>query len=103
MPHTYSRTRALLDQYGSAFRQADYVIIPDIEPARERHLKKLIHARDLVREIEKVNQTVRYIPHRDAVIDYIKNNARSGDVVLCMSVRGFDDLARNLAIGLKQV
>jgi UDP-N-acetylmuramate--alanine ligase len=35
-PHTYSRTRALLDDFAGAFTEADEVVITDIFPARER-------------------------------------------------------------------
>ncbi len=34
-PHTYSRTRALLDEFARAFEDADHVIITDIYAARE--------------------------------------------------------------------
>lgn len=34
-PHTYSRTRALLDEFGQAFTDADHVIVLDIFAARE--------------------------------------------------------------------
>jgi UDP-N-acetylmuramate--alanine ligase len=35
-PHTYSRTRALLDEWASAFADADVVLVGDIYAARER-------------------------------------------------------------------
>lgn len=34
-PHTYSRTRALLDQFDGAFVAADHLLVTDIYPARE--------------------------------------------------------------------
>src|SRR5690606_29798443 len=34
-PHTYSRTRALLTEFGHALSMADEVVIADIYPARE--------------------------------------------------------------------
>lgn len=38
-PHTYSRTKTLLDQYATAFDSADKVLITDIYPARETPIK----------------------------------------------------------------
>jgi UDP-N-acetylmuramate--alanine ligase len=34
-PHTYSRTRALWDEFAASFGQADHVIVLDVYPARE--------------------------------------------------------------------
>ncbi len=36
-PHTYSRTKALLDQYAHAFTAADYLLVTDIYAAREAY------------------------------------------------------------------
>jgi UDP-N-acetylmuramate: L-alanyl-gamma-D-glutamyl-meso-diaminopimelate ligase len=96
VPHTYSRTKALIADYAKSFLVADYVIIPDIEPARERHLAKLVHSRDLVAQIGRYQKNVFYIPEQKDVLNFVANRAKSGDVVLCMSVRGFDGLAKNM-------
>jgi len=102
VPHTYSRTKALLLQYAKAFSEADFVIIPDIEPARERHLEALIHARDLVSKISGFQKNVYYIPGQKGIVDFVLKRSRPGDIVLCMSVRGFGDLADKLFEALKK-
>lgn len=102
VPHTYSRTRALFKEYGKAFVGADLLIIPDIEAARERHLSALVHSRDLVRVIAEHQNNVYYMAEQKKVIDFLDTQARRGDVILCMSVRGFDDLARKLVARLKR-
>lgn len=101
VPHTYSRTRALFENYLGSFTGADYLILADIEPARERRLEALVHSKDLVDEISKKQKNVFYIPDPKEVITFIKREARPGDVVLCMSVRGFDNLAQKLVENLK--
>lgn len=101
VPHTYSRTRALFEQYLEAFTGADFLLMADIEPARERHLEALIHSKELVSEISKKQKNVYYLPDQRQIIDFVKSNARKGDIVLCMSVRGFDNLAQNLVKALK--
>lgn len=100
IPHTYSRTKALLSRYAEAFNEADFVIIPDIEPARERHLQALIHARDLVSKISGFQKNVYYIPDQNGIIDFVLKRSHQGDVILCMSVRGFEDLAAKLVKAL---
>lgn len=102
VPHTYSRTKALLSQYAEAFNEADFAIIPDIEPARERHLQALIHSRDLVSKISESQKNVYYIPEQKAIIDFVLKLSHQGDVILCMSVRGFEDLAAKLVEALKK-
>lgn len=101
VPHTYSRTKYLLPNYVQAFRQADFVVIPDIEPARERHLKALINSEQLVSEIKKNQENVIHLSRPDEVIDFVTHKARDGDVVLCMSVRGFGDFCQRLVQRLR--
>lgn len=96
VPHTYSRTKALFDQYLEAFKGADFLLMADIEPARERHLEALVNSKELVSGISKKQKNVYYLPDQKQIVDFVKKNARAGDVVLCMSVRGFDGLAQNL-------
>ncbi len=46
-PHTYSRTKELLDEFSSSFKGSDVVIVTDIYAAREKDPGD-IHSRDLV-------------------------------------------------------
>lgn len=101
VPHTYSRTKALFESYKKAFIGADFLLIPDIEPARERRLSALVNSRVLVEAISKNQKNVFYMPHQKEVIDFVIKKSRPGDVVLCASVRGFDDLAQNFVKAFK--
>jgi len=47
VPHTYSRTLALLPDYADAFRGADLVVLGPIEPARERGLAHTVSSADV--------------------------------------------------------
>jgi UDP-N-acetylmuramate--alanine ligase len=53
-PHTYSRTKLLLDEFAAAFGDADIVRITDIYPAREQDVWG-ISAADLAAAIEHPN------------------------------------------------
>ncbi|MBL7155469.1 MAG: hypothetical protein ISS88_03155, partial [Candidatus Portnoybacteria bacterium] len=95
-PHTFSRTEALLKDFGSAFEQADQVIILDIcGSAREKSGQ--VHAQDLVREIRKKFGSVtpkwechsqiprvKYIPTIKKANEYLRKQAKAGQVVLTM-------------------
>jgi UDP-N-acetylmuramate--L-alanine ligase len=93
VPHTYSRTLALLDDYAESFRGADTVLLGPIEPARERHLAHTVSIRDVAERVRGVDD-VRIVDSSDAALAVILAEARPGDAVICMSVRGFDDLAK---------
>lgn len=98
-PHTFSRTKALLDDFAAAFEQADQVIILDIYgSAREKAGQ--VKAEDLVEKIRKRTfngmpsvrtslkrascQCVRHIPTIEKAVEYLKKNVRPGQIILTM-------------------
>jgi UDP-N-acetylmuramate--L-alanine ligase len=91
VPHTFSRTLALLDAYGRAFRGCALALIGPIEPARERHLAHTVSAGQLAERIEGVPE-VGVVDSARAAAYRLAAAARPGDVIVCMSVRGFDDV-----------
>ncbi len=91
VPHTFSRTLNLLDQYADAFPGCSMVLIGPIEPARERHLAHTVSARDVADRIQGIAE-VATVATADEAAARLAAAARSGDTVVCMSVRGFDDV-----------
>ncbi len=67
-PHTFSRTRALLDDFAGAFEEADHAIIVDIFPSREID-EGLVSSQDLVGRM--THPDVRYIGSRREAADYL--------------------------------
>jgi len=90
VPHTYSRTLALMDGYADAFQGCALVVIGPIEAARERHLAHTVTAQDLANRIRGVEEVVTVDSARSAAYK-LASAARPGDVIVFMSVRGFDD------------
>lgn len=102
-PHTYSRTRALLDDFAGSFSDADRVIVTDIYAARERDTLG-VHAQDLVGRmqgverrpeawsgpglvegaVEETGSRVQYIAELGSAVDYLAASLASGDVVLTL-------------------
>ena len=76
-PHTYTRTRALFNEFVRELKKADHVVLAEIYAARERNTTG-ISSRDLV---EKIPGSV-YCETLPQVTEYLKNNAREGDVLL---------------------
>jgi UDP-N-acetylmuramate--L-alanine ligase len=101
VPHTYSRTRTLLADYATSFAGADEVLIGPIEPARERHLEGTVSSAD-VAEVARASAPAESVGGSDEALARVVDSARAGDVVLCMSVRGFDDFARRAVNALEE-
>lgn len=82
-PHTYTRTKALLNEFAHAFHDADTVIVSDIYAAREAD-KGEIHSKTLTDRINEAGSNAVYMPGFDQIADFLKNNASAGDLILTM-------------------
>lgn len=78
-PHTYSRTKALLNEFSAALKLADKVIVTDIYAAREKD-NGIVSAKDLA----DITDGAVYIKDFEKIADYIIKNAKSGDTVITM-------------------
>ncbi|PIY97275.1 MAG: UDP-N-acetylmuramate--L-alanine ligase [Candidatus Kerfeldbacteria bacterium CG_4_10_14_0_8_um_filter_42_10] len=92
-PHTFSRTKATINQLAQSFGSADQVIIPDIYPAREKSKKGNVTASMVVDEIKKNQQNVYYLPTKEKVLAYLVKETRPQDVVIVMAVGNFNQIA----------
>jgi UDP-N-acetylmuramate: L-alanyl-gamma-D-glutamyl-meso-diaminopimelate ligase len=101
VPHTFSRTLALLDDYAEVFRGAGTLLLGPIEPARERHLSGTVSSNDVATRVRGV-EDVRLVTTSDEALAIILAEARPGDAALCLSVRGFDDLAKRSLRALRE-
>jgi len=99
VPHTYSRTKALLPEYRGAFAGLDLLVLGPIEPARERHLAGSVSSADVAALVS--GPELVEVDSADAAIRAVMERLRAPAVVVCSSVRGFDDVAARLlrAIG----
>ena len=79
--NSYSRGKTLFDKYSICFKDADFVLVPDIFPGREQD-KGLIHACDLVRGIRSTGKPCEYLPTFPDIRDYLKEHAQPDDLVL---------------------
>ncbi|MZQ74973.1 MAG: UDP-N-acetylmuramate--L-alanine ligase [Peptoclostridium sp.] len=82
-PHTYTRTRLLLEEFSNAFDDADNIIITDIYAAREVDSGD-IHSRDLVKKLADKNKNASYISSFDEIASYVLENVHKGDIVITM-------------------
>lgn len=99
-PHTYSRTRTLLDSYRESFTRADVVVIGPIEEARERGQPATVRSEDVAARVAPT-EDVHVVESSEAAIDLLCGIARDGDVMLVLSLGGFDKLAPRLHAALE--
>ncbi len=82
-PHTYSRTKLLLNEFSDSFNNADKVIITDIYAAREDNPGD-ISSQDLVDKIKSKNIDAIYIKEFDEIVKYLKENVKPNDLVITL-------------------
>ena len=102
-PHRYTRTRDLAEQFHTAFHLADVLVVMDIYPAGEQPIAG-VDAAGLVEGIKaKGHRRVGYLPDRAAVVSWLLDNCRPGDLVITMGAgdvwRVGEDLLARLPAG----
>ena len=80
-PHTYSRTKNLLNEFAQALSGFNNIIITDIYAARESDTLG-ISSRDLVEQINRVQKHAIYIKDFNDIAKYIKDRVMPNDIVL---------------------
>jgi len=88
-PHTYSRTAGLLNEFAGAFKAVDTVIFADIYAARETDTlgvsSKLLS--------EMAGDNAMYIDSFEGIADYLRANAKEGDLILTMGAGDVNKIA----------
>jgi UDP-N-acetylmuramate--alanine ligase len=83
-PHRYTRTRALLPEFLTAFDLADRVIVTDIYPAGEPPIPG-VSGRQIAEGLAQRGRTeVSYVSRRDEAGGLVVELARPGDLVITM-------------------
>jgi len=84
-PHQHSRTRHLLNEFASAFDDADVVLLPDIYFVRDSIEDKLaVSSADLVRLLMQRGKAARHIAEFGQIVAELRQIARPGDLVVVM-------------------
>lgn len=82
-PHTYTRTKLLLDAFANSFDESDVIIITDIYAAREKDYGD-IHSKTLRDAISDHRDNAFYISGFEDIVKFIKENIKKDDVVVTM-------------------
>ena len=80
-PHTYSRTKTLLDDFAKCLINFDNIIVTDIYAARESNTYG-VSSKDIVNKIEELGRKSYYISNFDDIIEFLSRNVQPGDIIL---------------------
>lgn len=82
-PHTYTRTKALMDDFASSLSMADHVILADIYAARETDTLG-ISSKTLADKVSALGTDTRYFPSFEEIEKFILEKCVNGDLLITM-------------------
>lgn len=94
-PHTYTRTKALMDKFAESLSLADIVVLAEIYPARETD-NLGISSETLKNEIEKLGKEVYYFPTFDEIEKFLSKKCINGDLLITMGAGDVVLIGENL-------
>ena len=96
-PHTYSRTKALFNDFIAAFGDADEVIVTEIYAAREP--RQEFSSAELVKAMS--HPSAHFIASLEETGDYLLKHLRKNDVLLVLSAGDADQISASVLTGLE--
>ena len=94
-PHTYSRTKMLMQDFADVLSQSEAVLVLDIFPARETDTLG-VTAEQLVDELKKRGTEVYYTPTFDDAEKFIMEHCEKDDIVVTLGCGNANILADRL-------
>lgn len=80
-PHTYSRTKNLMEDFAKSLTNFDNIIVTDIYAAREKNTYG-VTAKDIVDKIEELGRRAYYISDFNDIVEFLKRNVQPDDIIL---------------------
>ena len=94
-PHTYTRTKAFLEDFAKALSLSDEIILADIYAAREKDTLG-ISSQTLQTEIEKLGHRCYYFPSFEEIQKFILTNCTKDDLLITMGAGDVVKIGENL-------
>lgn len=102
-PRTNTSRRSLFQQdYASVLRAADLVVVRSPRDVDKLPEWDRFDAGRLAEDLRKQGAEARAFPDTDAILDFLVQEANTGDIVLIMSNGSFDNLGSRLVESLKE-
>ena len=101
-PHRYSRTKHLLDEFGTAFHDADDLFVLDIYAASEPALAG-VTARALLERIQSYgHRSAHYAASADEGVEEIARAAEAGDLIITLGAGNVSQAAEKILDKLRE-
>ena len=94
-PHTYTRTKSLMDEFVSALSLADRIVLADIYAARETDTLG-ISSDDLRKKLCELGKEAWYFPTFDEIETFLLEHCTPGDLVITMGAGDVVKIGENL-------
>lgn len=94
-PHTYTRTKAFLNEFADCLTLADAVILTDIYAAREKN-DGTVSSQQLAGLIADKGKEVYYLPSFGEVEDFLLENLSQGDMLITMGAGDVGNIGKTL-------
>ncbi len=94
-PHTYTRTKAFLNDFAKALVLSDEIILADIYAAREKDTLG-ISSQTLQAEIEKLGHRCYYFSSFEEIEDFVLKNCTKDDLLITMGAGDVVNIGENL-------
>ena len=101
-PHRFSRTKHLLDEFGTAFHQADDLYLLDIYAASEQSIEG-VSAQALLEKIRSYgHRSVHYVPNMEEGVAAIAAAAEPGDLIITLGAGTVSQAAEKILDRLRR-
>ena len=94
-PHTYSRTKAFMDDFAKALAISDNIVLTDIYAAREND-NLGISSEDLVEKIEKLGKKCWHFSSFSDIENFLLQKCIPGDMLITMGAGDVQKIGENL-------
>lgn len=94
-PHTYTRTKAFLNEFATSLTGADKIVLADIYAAREQDPGD-ISSKDLMEKLEELGKEVYYFSSFDEIENFLLEHCIQGDLLITMGAGNVVEIGESL-------
>lgn len=94
-PHTYSRTKAFLDEFAEVLSLADVVVLADIYAAREKNTYG-VSSKDILAKLKEKGTDCYYFPSFEEIEKFLLKNCINGDLLITMGAGDIVNVGEHL-------
>lgn len=94
-PHTYSRTKAFLNEFAEVLSTVDVVVLADIYAAREKNTYG-ISSEDLLHKLQEHGTECYYFPTFAEIENFLEKKCMNGDLLITMGAGDVVNIGENL-------